>query len=383
MSYPIISIKHDRKGRATDHRPALVEVVVSYERKRIYLSTGVKLCAKEWKDGNVTRRADAYDLQQQIDTVASHVRDVTARLWKAGTFSLESLKREVTTQKDDTKPKPMEWIARRIEERPTRESTKRQHRVAFKFWEEQELFKEWSDFNLSTIERYDALVRAKVGKSTLFDYHKRLKIYVNDAVKHGLLEKSPYAQFKLQRADDVMTIRYLTLDEVQQLKSAELSGPLAKVRDCWMYCFYTGIAYAELASLKKEDFVEENGHTYMMKHRQKTDAPIRVMLLDEAVALLNKYEWNLPVMTNEKYNYYLKIVATAAGIDKRLTSHMARHSFATWALKMGVPRDVIAVMLGHRGLREVDRYARRLQEDVDEQYLLLNAKASELTDKDK
>ena len=378
MSYPTITVKHNRKGNAGKDGTALVEVVVCHERKRVYLSTGVRLALREWNNGKVVRRLDASECQRQIEQVSGLVRDIVAQLWGENRFSLQALKDEFSTQRTASSLAPHEWIVQRIGESHLRDTSKEHHYSLVRYLRKTHQFERWSDFTVANVEKFDSLVRDRVSKqSTVYNYHKRLRVWVRAAVRAGILERSPYDQFHCDKGEDLLAIRYLTMEEIERLRQAKLQGVLEKVRDLWLFGFYTGLGYAEIASLTREDCVTENGRTYLVKRRQKTGVPVKVLLMSEAVALLEKYGYNLPTMSNQKYNYFLKIAATAAEIEKNLTSHMARHSFATYALKMGVPRDVIAVMLGHRGLREVDRYARRLQEDVDEQYKKLEESLAE------
>jgi integrase len=371
MAYPKIRLIYNRRKTATRAEAAAVEIVVTYNRQRCWVSTGVRVTLPHWNDrlGMVVRHVDMEGMNRQITSRVDDVREKIDMLWRDGTFSIEALK--AAMKQRAVVAAPLDWIEQRIMARDIAEGTRKQHIVALKMWRRSGLFASWSDFTLDTIEKYDAMLRGKVSRATLYNYHKRLKVYINDAVAHGLLASSPYSLFKAKKVDDVSTIKFLTDEELERLRGVKLSGPLDRVRDCFLFCTYTGISYADMAALKPTDLIHEDGGTYFEKKRKKTGVSFRVLLIDEALALLGKYGGTLPVITNQKYNYFLKIVATAAGIDKPLTSHMARHTFATFALRHGVPHDVIAAMLGHAGLREVDRYAKRLQEDVDKQYIKL------------
>lgn len=370
MKYPKITIVYDRRHVASQAHNGSVEICVTYAQKRTFIGTGVRVKKNEWnKAGFVCRRADAEDLNDMMNARLKDVRDRVNELWKLNRFTIDALKAYMTQGRAIVTP--LEWIAKRIEERPIRESTKRQHRTALKFWERCGLFGTWEGIDLAAIEKYDAMVRKGVSESTRYNYHKRLKIYLADAVRHGMLQSSPYNIYKVKRFDDVTTIKFLTVEEVEMLKAAKVGEVLDRVRDLWLFSFYTGFSYAELAAFDAAKIVKNGRRHYYEAHRLKTGAPVKCLIVSEARALLAKYNGVLPVISNQRYNGYLKLLATAAGIEKNLTSHMARHSFATFALSKGVPRDVIAVMLGHTGTREVDRYAKRLQEDVDVQYMKL------------
>ena len=93
-----------------------------------------------------------------------------------------------------------------------------------------------------------------------------------------------------------------------------------------------------------------------------------------AMEILKKYNFKLPVITNQQYNMRLKVLASYAGINKRLTSHVGRHSFATWALSSGVPLPVVSKMLGHKKISTTEIYAKVLQQDVAAGFNLLKEK---------
>ena len=370
MKFPKITIIYDRRHVATQAHNGSVEICVTYAQKRTFIGTGVRVKKNEWnKAGFVWRRSDAEQLNDMITNRLTDVRNRVNELWRLNRFSIDALKAYMT--QGHIVVTPLEWIAKRIEERPIRESTKRQHRTAWKLWKKCGLFETWEGIDLAAIEKYDALVRKGVRESTRYNYHKRLKTYLADAVRHGMLQSSPYNIFKVKRFDDIATIKFLTCEEIDMLKAAKVSDLLDRVRDLWLFCFYTGFSYAEMAAFDAAKITKNGRRHYYEAHRLKTGAPVKVLIVSEARAIIAKYNGVLPVISNQRYNGYLKLLAAAAGIDKPLTSHMARHSFATFALSKGVPRDVIAVMLGHTGTREVDRYAKRLQEDVDTQYLKL------------
>lgn len=370
MRQPTITLVYDRRHVATATRLGTVEISVTHKSKRIFIGTGVRVPKPQWnaRGSFVHRRADGDVLNEMISERLADVRRKVSELWTAGRFTLDALKESMKQGKVTITP--LEWMRQRIEQRPISESTRKQHETAWKLWRDCGLFNSWESITLATIEAYDRIVRQRVGRSTVYNYHKRLKIYLGEAVRHGLLKSSPYDIFKVKRVDDVTTIKYLTAEEVEMLKAAKVGEVLDRVRDLWLFSYYTGLSYAELSTVGSS-LVHEEGRTYIETKRKKTGVPVRLLLISEAAAILKKYGGTLPVITNQKYNYFLKILATAAGIEKNLTSHMARHSFATFALKAGVPKDVIAVMLGHSGMREVDRYARRLQEDVDAEFLRL------------
>ena len=95
------------------------------------------------------------------------------------------------------------------------------------------------------------------------------------------------------------------------------------------------------------------------------------MLLSPAVEILKKYDFKLNVLTNQKYNLYLKVIANAAGLGNSLTSHMARHTFAVYCLNHGVPIEILSKMMGHTDIRTTQLYAKVANKSVESAFELL------------
>ena len=107
--------------------------------------------------------------------------------------------------------------------------------------------------------------------------------------------------------------------------------------------------------------------------RIKTGTPYNISLMDKVMNILKKYEFKLPVISNQKYNSYLKILGAFCEIKKKLTSHVARHTFATTiALANGVRIEVISKMLGHTNIQTTQLYAHIYQAEVDKEFERLN-----------
>ncbi len=198
--YPTISIRFDRRKNATATHEAPVEILVSYQQKKIYLPTGVRLKSTEWKNGKAVKRNDAPQCNLLIEEMLATTRDRTAELYRNGNFSLDALKSRMRQNKSENDHTPIEWIKKRIEERTDiAETTKKMHRTMIADAERSGLFNSWQDFTLRSIELWDMHIKTHVkAQTTVHGYHKRMKPYINDAIKHGLLKFSPYMHFKVK-----------------------------------------------------------------------------------------------------------------------------------------------------------------------------------------
>ena len=157
------------------------------------------------------------------------------------------------------------------------------------------------------------------------------------------------------------------------------------VRDVFLFSCYTGLAYVDVQKLKRTEIaVGADGERWIFTKRQKTDTPSRIPLLPFAEAIIKKYQNHeqciirdrvLPVFSNQKMNAYLKEIADVCGINKQLTFHIARHTFATSiTLNNGVPIETVSKMLGHKNLRTTQHYAKILDLKVSEDMKLLKEK---------
>lgn len=154
---------------------------------------------------------------------------------------------------------------------------------------------------------------------------------------------------------------------------------LEVIRDLFLFSCYTGLAYIDLKHLSADMFRRwPDGNLWIDTKRQKTDVPVHVRLLDVPIRLIEKYggtakgDLLFPVPSNQKVNSYLKEIASVCGIDKDLTFHMGRHTYATTAMSFGVPIATIAKTMGHANMKMTQHYARVLPEKIIKDINVLN-----------
>lgn len=188
------------------------------------------------------------------------------------------------------------------------------------------------------------------------------------AVNKGWLEKNPIANYKCPYKNPHREV--LSMLEINKLMQTEMPNHmLERVRDCYIFSCFTGYAYKEIDSLTTDSIViGMDGNKWISLSRHKTDEPEPVPLLPIPLEIIDRYKndvWAnahsklLPVRSNQKYNKNLKKVAELAGIKKHLTTHTARHTFATTvALEHDVPMETVSRLLGHRCIRTTQIYAK-------------------------
>jgi integrase len=178
----------------------------------------------------------------------------------------------------------------------------------------------------------------------------------------------------------------LSKEDLQKIASVQFPTERSgQVRDIFLFCCYTGLAYADIKKLKRSEIaIGIDGERWIFTSRQKTDTPSKIPLLPPALEILEKYENHprcqnenllMPVLSNQKMNDYLKQIADLSGIDKVLTFHIAPHTFATTiTLSNGVPIETVSKMLGHKSLRTTQQYAKILDLKVSHDMMVLKNK---------
>ena len=205
-------------------------------------------------------------------------------------------------------------------------------------------------------------------------YVAYFKKIIRVAVANGWLDKDPFYNFKLR--PQTIDKEFLSNDEIIKLIQADFSIPrLAQVRDVFIFSCYTGLAYVDVAKLKEDDIVIGiDGSRWIKVKRTKTKTLSSIPILPIAEQIISKYSSQikyenklLPVYSNQKTNGYLKEIADLCGITKKLTFHMARHTFATTVtLSNGVPIESVSKMLGHKSLKTTQHYAKILDHKLSE-----------------
>jgi site-specific recombinase XerD len=205
---------------------------------------------------------------------------------------------------------------------------------------------------------------------------ERLCKMVNMAVTMDWMVKDPFAKYK-QHFDKVERF-YLTKDELSAIENKKFAiERLQVVKDLFVFSCYTGLAYIDTMNLTTENIVKGiDGNEWLITSRQKTDTDVRVPLLPQAEELIKKYQDHpkavnygtlFPVISNQKTNAYLKEIADLCNINKAITFHIARHTFATTVtLSNGVPIESVSKMLGHTTIRSTQVYAKVVEQKLSE-----------------
>lgn len=215
-------------------------------------------------------------------------------------------------------------------------------------------------------------------------YITNFKKIIRICIGNGWLDRNPFVNYKITLQE--IEREFLSEAELQTIADKEFPiQRLDQVRDIFLFCCFTGLAYADVQKLSKNHMViGMDGEKWIKINRTKTDTRSSIPILPMAQEILNKYANNpkclaenklLPVLSNQKMNSYLKEIADVCGITKTITFHIARHSFATTVtLSNDVPIESVSKMLGHKNLRTTQHYAKVIDKKVSADMQLLKAK---------
>lgn len=268
----------------------------------------------------------------------------------------------------------------------TRFKTTLEHTQSFLQWKYGISDLEISQLNFEFISEFEFWFKSvrKCGHNTTMKYLANFRKVINRCIRNGWLLKDPFLGFKLTKRE--VERPFLMEEELQFIREKMFATErLGQVRDIFLFCCFTGLAYADVKKLKPTEIsIGIDGEKWIFTNRRKTDTVSRVPLLPFALEMIDKYKSYpvcvkkgvvLPVPSNQKMNAYLKEIADVCGITKSLTSHIARHTFATTVtLSNGVPIESVSKMLGHTNLRTTQHYAKILDRKVSDDMQALKQK---------
>lgn len=220
--------------------------------------------------------------------------------------------------------------------------------------------------------------------NTSIKYVKNFRKIYNICLDNEWITKDPFKKYKPKPT--VVDRDYLTEPELHKIQSKKFTTPrLILVRDIFLFSCYTGLAYIDVQNLSPANIsMGIDGSKWIFIKREKTDGPSHIPLLPIVEELIAKYKNHpksvnknkvMPILTNQRMNSYLKEIADVCNINKELTFHMARHTFATTVtLSNGVPMESVSKMLGHRSLKSTQIYARVLDIKVSDDMTILKQK---------
>ncbi|TFD93007.1 hypothetical protein E2605_18000 [Dysgonomonas capnocytophagoides] len=375
-----------KTANKTDKQGALeVYVYDKLTGKKVYISTGIDLLLNQFEQkkgeiGIIKNHPNAVSKNGQAKRI---MREIEAFALSDKCQTIEDVKK--WNKKEETKTHSViSFIEDELKRRNPSLTVLSQNKSLIKRMIEFGRFKTFKDFTYENVVDFDAYLKSEgMQEPTAYKRHQALHSYIREAINRGYCTYDPYITFRPKKGQSKDPV-YLEEDEINILLNCDLkkqvdSDKLEKVRDLFVFQCFTGLAYVDLMAFSKEEITEVDGYKVIRSNRTKTDQGFISVLLPEALAILEKYNYSLPRISNQKYNDYLKLVglyATEEVIDeitkekkvktirKKLTTHVARHTFGTYLINKGVPLETVARTMGHSNIKMTQHYAKLLGKTV-------------------
>jgi site-specific recombinase XerD len=268
----------------------------------------------------------------------------------------------------------------------TRYETSLKHTIAFLNWKYKVLDIDIRKIDHELVTSYEFYLKSvhKCNQNTTAKYIKNFGKIVRICLANGWIERDPFINYKCKIVE--VDRAFLSQDEIETMfNKVFATDRLNQVKDIFLFSCFTGLAYVDVKKLSRKNIgFGVDGERWIFINRTKTDTRSNIPLLPIASALLEKYkdhpqvineEKLLPILSNQKMNSYLKEIADVCEINKELTFHIARHTFATTVtLSNGVPIESVSKMLGHKNLKTTQHYAKILDLKVSNDMQILKEK---------
>lgn len=372
ITFPHLTFIFDRYKKASLTHKASIELRITFNGKQKYISTGIRVYPQQWDGNIVIGTPDAPQLNQQLDQFLIDVRQILVDMQKQHSINIF----EVPARLEGLRKRNIslyDFIRQRMEIKKygKAKDTKERYERFFKLFKQYGKIKSFEDITDVNIIMYDEYLHSKGMKdySKWQNYHRFLNSFIIDAIDEGYIKRNPYKWLNIEKDKSSKGLqRCLTPEEFDRLKKVKLSTvSLEQVRDLFVFQTYTCLSYIELKNFNPSKIITIKGMKVYTGKRDKTGKEFTIPLLKEPLKILHKYNNVLPIISNVKYNLYLKTIAQAAGIDKPVSTHYARHTGATFLLNSGVPMQIVSKICGHSSTKITEQvYAKLLDETVVE-----------------
>lgn len=390
-------LHYTSKENAKGEIPIFCRLVLNAERKQF--STGLYLTLKEWDKA----KQKAKGKTTHSESINLHLENIRNKLIQAESrllleqpeeYTLNDIYQVYIGEYEDNVPTLLKLFKERLDKMEKLVGSEYTLRTFRKFREvynhtqnylneacnlKDIQFKKLDFKFIQNFQEY-LLISKKHKPITVNKIIQRVNQIVLLAVKYKYLPEHPFKGYKPLK--EVKQLVFLTEEEVKILENYHFAqNRLAKVRDYYIFSVYTGLAYNEALSLKKEHIIKGfDGNDWIKMVRQKTQKEINIPLLPQAKRMIEKYhqsdeqEYILPPLSNQKINSYLKEIAEITGIKKHLTHHTARKTFAsTILLYNNVPIEIVSKLLGHSNINITQKsYAQVINKSISNHMIQLS-----------
>ncbi|MES2851952.1 MAG: site-specific integrase [Bacteroidota bacterium] len=249
------------------------------------------------------------------------------------------------------------------------------HLEAFVKWKFKKSDFPLKELSLRFLDDFDYYLKTEksIKQITINKIIQRLRTPIKQAISEGYLDRAPFILYKSKKVHK--EVIFLTTEELKIIEESIFTPQrLAIIQDLFIFCCYTGLAYNEMAHLKMKNIqIGFDNMNWIQMKREKTQRQISIPILPKAQEIIDKYliesNFVFPALSNQKFNAYLKEIAIITEIDKRITHHTARKTFASTVLLYNdVPMEIVSELLGHSNMTITqESYGKVVQKKVSEE----------------
>lgn len=378
MAKQAVKLVFDRRKRVEATGKGNVEFIIQLSRLAVKKIIVDSMTPEEWESyknapflkkemENYQKIVNAMQLLGEEMTVENFNKHIGVDTPVRNTSKKKSKESVAETKDERINESFLDFMHDAIVKEKSAATTKRQKFVALDALRRWGGIVTFADISTKKLREYDAWLREDGTRTDVAvnNYHKRTKMYVRQAYEKGIIDKDYYSMVHFPRGK-CKERNPLTETELMKLRTVELPQREARVRDLFIFSAYTGLAFCDAQAFDFFTMTEQRGDMfYIDGSRMKTGTKFYTPILPPAMEVLKRYNFELPKISNQKGNDYLRIVKSIAGIRKPLTFHVARHSFATLSLSHDVPIEKVARMLGHTDIKTTQIYAKILKSTIE------------------
>lgn len=388
----------DHRGRTKEKNEGPIELRVTTNSKPYYINTGVRVRSDQFNGERVVNHRDARLLNERLKDVVMNIElAVNECIKKELPIDVAQIKRQAYNVEEKAKHNEtamIDWIDEQIPQLNIKSGTRERYCVTARRMREYGGLMRWDDLTAENIYKWDSWLHkikkpvsngdvqagrdgVYIGEAAVYNYHRTLRSLLSRAVKLGVIEANVYDRMRGEFRKGIKdNVEYLTEDEIAAIESLRpLDGTqMAMARDLFVFQMYTGLSYSDAQAFDIRDYKKIDGKWVNVGERIKTGVSYVSVLLPQAVEVLERYGMQVPKVNNIQYNSSLKVIQQALGIRTKLHSHLARHTFATRALRFGAKIENVSRMLGHTNITQTQRYAKVLAQSVHDDFELINEK---------
>ena len=351
----------NKARRLNKRNESLIQIECQQDGKRVYFSTHQYCRMEEWGNGSIVNHPNADSLNYMLYQMIYDIENIELEYIKRGINVTLNLLKDAVISNVSPAARLVDFGRQVIGESDRRNATKQNYTTLFNNLERYKRNLLLTDIDYHFVTQYEkAMKDGGVSHNTIISRLRMLSALMNEAKRRDLISTNPFEKFKIQSM--VSKKGYITYEQLHKIEKMKLCGKEDKVRDAFLVGCYTGLRFSDIVSLRQSNI--DNG--WLTKKMVKTgfvvEIPVNELYGGAFIEILRKYGNDIGNLTktlycNAKVNKILRDILDRIGVDRKITFHSSRHTFATLLIQKGVAITTIQKMLGHTKITTTQIYS--------------------------